>query len=62
VAPISGTIEQVNSRLQSEPEILNEDPYAKGWLLMIKPTNLEAELSNLMSFRKAVEWHKSRQK
>jgi glycine cleavage system H protein len=62
VAPISGTIEQVNSRLQSEPEILNEDPYAKGWLLMIRPSNLQAELSNLMSFRKAVEWHKSRQK
>ena len=62
VAPLSGTIEQVNSRLQSEPEILNEDPYTKGWLLMIKPSNLQAELSNLMSFRKAVEWHKSRQK
>ena len=61
VAPISGTIEQVNSRLQSEPEILNEDPYVKGWLLMIKPSNLQAELANLMSFRRAVEWHKSQQ-
>jgi len=38
---------------------LNEDPYGKGWLLIIKPSNLQAELANLMNFNQAVEWHKS---
>jgi glycine cleavage system H protein len=62
VAPISGTIEQVNAEVQSKPELLNEDPYIKGWLLVIKPSNLQAELPNLMDFNKAVEWHRTLQK
>jgi glycine cleavage system H protein len=62
VAPISGTIEQVNAEVQSKPELLNEDPYNKGWLLIVKPSNLQAELANLMDFNKAVEWHKTLQK
>jgi glycine cleavage system H protein len=62
VAPISGIIEQVNAEVQSKPELLNEDPYNKGWLLIVKPSNLQAELSNLMDFNKAVEWHKALKK
>jgi len=59
VAPVSGTIEEVNAEVQSKPELLNEDPYGKGWLLVIKPLNLQAELANLMNFNQAVDWHKS---
>jgi glycine cleavage system H protein len=59
VAAVSGTVEEVNSEVQSQPEILNEDPYEKGWLVIVKPSNLQAELANLMDFDKAVEWHKN---
>ncbi len=59
VAPISGTIEEVNEEVQSKPELLNEDPYGKGWLLVVRPSNLQAELANIMDFNQAVEWHKS---
>jgi glycine cleavage system H protein len=59
VAPISGTIEEVNDEVQSKPETLNEDPYGKGWLIVVKPSNMQAELANLMDFNKAVEWHKA---
>jgi len=59
VAPLSGTIEQSNQEVTSKPETLNEDPYGKGWLLLITPSNLNAELSALMDFNKSVEWHKS---
>jgi glycine cleavage system H protein len=62
VAAVSGTVEEVNAEVQSQPEILNEDPYEKGWLLMVKPANLKAELANLMDFDKAVEWHKNQDK
>jgi glycine cleavage system H protein len=59
IAPISGTVEEVNQEVQSKPESLNEDPYGKAWLLTVKPSNLQAELANLMDFNKAVEWHKT---
>jgi len=59
VAPISGEVLEVNMEVQSKPETLNEDPYVKGWLLVIKPSNLQAELANTMDFNKAVEWHKT---
>jgi len=58
IAPISGTIEEVNEKLESKPELLNEDPYGKGWLLVITPTNLNAELKKIMDFKTSVEWHK----
>jgi glycine cleavage system H protein len=59
IAPISGEILEVNSEVQSKPELLNEDPYDKAWLLIVKPANLQAELASLMDFNKAVEWHKT---
>jgi glycine cleavage system H protein len=59
IAPISGEILEVNAEVQSKPETLNEDPYGKAWLLVLKPSNLQAELVNLMDFNKAVEWHKT---
>jgi len=62
VAAISGTVEEVNAEVQSKPELLNEDPYVKGWLILVKPANLQAELPNLMDFDKAVEWHKNQGK
>lgn len=62
VAPVSGTVEEVNSEVQSKPELLNEDPYIKGWLLIVKPSNLQVELANLMNDQQAVEWHKTLKK
>jgi len=58
-APVSGTIVQVNQEVLSKPELLNDDPYNAGWLLILNPTNLQAELPNLMDLDKAVEWHKA---
>ena len=58
IAAISGTIEEVNNEIQANPEILNEDPYGKGWLVILKPSKLDAELVNLMDFKKSVDWHK----
>ena len=58
IAPISGTIEKVNEELESKPELLNEDPYGKGWLIVVTPTNLDTELKEIMDFNASVEWHK----
>lgn len=59
MAPLSGTIEQVNEEVTNKPELLNEDPYGNGWLLVVAPSNLDAELKTLMDFNASVEWHKS---
>ncbi len=58
VAPLSGKVEEVNEEVMDSPEILNEDPYGNGWLILISPTNLDEELNDLMDFEAAVEWHK----
>jgi glycine cleavage system H protein len=47
-SPISGEVLEVNEALEDEPELVNNDPYGKGWMLKIKPSNLEGELSQLM--------------
>ena len=59
IAPLSGTIEQVNEEVTNKPELLNEDPYSNGWLLVVAPSNLDAEMKTLMDFNASVEWHKS---
>jgi glycine cleavage system H protein len=35
-APITGTVVSVNSSLESNPEIINTDPYGKGWIVEIE--------------------------
>jgi glycine cleavage system H protein len=59
VAPISGEILEVNVEVQSKPELLNEDPYGKAWLLVLKPSSLQMELVKLMDFNTSTEWHKN---
>jgi len=59
ISPLSGTIDQINQDIIGKPETLNEDPFGKGWLLVITPSNLDSELAALMDFNKSVEWHKS---
>lgn len=57
-SPISGTILEVNNELQNSPELINQDPYGKGWIAKIKPKNLEAELRGLMdseAYKKYIE-------
>jgi len=58
VAPISGTIEQVNGEVGNRPELLNEDPYGEGWLIIVDPTDLKKDLKSLMGFERTVEWHR----
>jgi len=48
VAPLSGKVTEINAELQDKPEIVNEDPYGRGWMLKVEPTDT-SELDNLMS-------------
>lgn len=47
IAPISGTIVEVNEDLSDSPEIINESPYEKGWIAVVEMSD-ESELDALM--------------
>lgn len=49
-APLSGTVIAINTDLDNEPEIINEEPYDKGWIYKIQANNRE-ELEQLLSVR-----------
>jgi glycine cleavage system H protein len=36
-APVSGKITRVNAALENSPELINEDPWTKGWMVAIAP-------------------------
>lgn len=46
--PMSGKIIEFNSDLENEPELLNSDPYGKGWIVKLE-VNEEADQSELLS-------------
>jgi glycine cleavage system H protein len=46
-APISGTVLEVNAALHDHPEFVNDAPYEKGWMLLIKPSD-DKQLAALM--------------
>jgi len=46
-SPVSGTIAEVNSDLSDTPQMINEDPYGKGWIFAVEMSD-GGELDGLM--------------
>ena len=47
-SPLSGTIVEVNKQLEMYPEFVNQDPYEKGWLVIIKPSDWDRARADLL--------------
>jgi glycine cleavage system H protein len=47
-SPVSGVVVEVNHSLESEPGLVNKDPYGQGWMIVIELSN-PAELEHLIS-------------
>ncbi len=47
-SPLSGVIKTANSRLEDEPELVNQDPYGEGWLVQIEVSDWEADKTSLL--------------
>ena len=47
-APVSGEVVEANGELQQKPETVNQDPYGRGWMILIKPSN-KAEWDQLLT-------------
>ena len=55
--PIKGTVIEINSNIESTPEIVNEDPYDKGWIIKIEISE-NRDIENLLSaddYRKMID-------
>jgi glycine cleavage system H protein len=55
-APVSGTVMELNPNLESQPELVNKEPYDGGWMVKIKMTN-KSDLNNLLdsaNYRKLI--------
>ena len=48
ISPLSGEVLEVNKELEDSPELINSDPYVKGWMIKIKILDV-GELDNLMT-------------
>lgn len=46
-SPVSGRVVDVNKELENSPQLLNEDPYGKGWIIKVELSNPQ-ELDSLM--------------
>lgn len=47
ITPVAGTIAAINSELEDEPELINADPYGKGWLIKLTVAG-DPDVSGLM--------------
>lgn len=50
VSPVSGKITAINEKLLESPELVNEDPYGKGWIAEIELSDFESDKDLLLEF------------
>ena len=58
--PVTGKVVEINAELQDHPELLNQDPYGKGWIAVLELSN-PAEVDGLMSAEQYEEFLKSQE-
>jgi glycine cleavage system H protein len=58
-SPVSGEILKSNHLLIETPETLNDDPYDKGWVYKIKPSNWIPDISSCYVSEDATNWSKN---
>jgi glycine cleavage system H protein len=54
-APIAGTVVEVNDKLASNPELVNEDAYGKGWMVVIETADAGDTLMDAAAYKKHLE-------
>ena len=58
-APVDGVVCAINGELAKSPNLLRREPYTRGWLVALRPTDLTADLSRLAIGEGAFRWLKS---
>ena len=47
-SPVSGEVMETNQKLVDSPELINQQPYGEGWLILMKLSKLKEETDSLM--------------
>ena len=47
-SPVSGTVVEINPDLDLSPEVINQEPYGKGWLAIIEAANWQSDRAKLL--------------
>lgn len=47
-SPVKGKVVEINPALDGSPELINQDPYGKGWMVVLKVEELEQQLLKLL--------------
>jgi len=47
-SPVSGEVIERNDKLVDSPELVNQQPYAAGWIVVVKPSRLQEDLRTLL--------------
>lgn len=47
-APVSGQIAELNEEILKKPSLINDDPYGRGWVAVLEPSQLDEELKGLI--------------
>ena len=53
-SPVAGKVVEVNTALADTPEVVNSDPYGRGWIVVVEPKDLK-ELDKLMTVEQYVQ-------
>jgi glycine cleavage system H lipoate-binding protein len=56
LSPVDGEVVALNERAINSPEIINQDPYDKGWLIQVKSDKIGANIKNLLTGNIARAW------
>lgn len=48
-SPVSGEVVERNDELLNSPELVNQQPYSTGWIVVVKPSRLQDELKELLN-------------
>jgi len=48
-SPVAGTVVEVNPAMETEPEVINQDPYGEGWLTVIEAEDWDADRDRLLA-------------
>ena len=58
-SPVTGTIAKVNKELGDSPELLNQEPYGKGWLARVKLTDFKKDKRRLLTAEQYAQYLKT---
>ena len=59
-SPVTGEITESNEAVKKDPGLINKSPYKQGWIVKMKPENLDAELADMLTGQAAVDAYKAK--